>query len=159
MYSYKIGYWTCEESSYLEVQHEKVFTEVELTEIVSDIVVEVINLTRKTKDYNISNFKSAFHNEHFLRLLIDKYKFVEVKYEQEISYFGWFSIFGGDNWKTYKDDNDNKLIEKVNKGGYTFEKDDYIHLLRGKIEAEDILNEVNLEDKEEVVDEETKSSN
>jgi hypothetical protein len=122
MYNYKVGYHSYEESNYIDLFHEKLFTKEQLEDIVNKVAVEVVREMRKTTDF-ISNFQDIVENTLFTQMLTEKYGFKELKYQQVLSYFGWGSIFHNDDWADNKGKEEQKLVDEINKAGFTKEDD------------------------------------
>ena len=122
MYTYQIGYNTCEESNYLEVQHEKNFTEDELIEIVAECMKRVMVENKVARRYAKSCLSDDLFGEigfaFQLQELFDEISnylkdqgFESVKYDGVVDFFGWSSPLGNGNaWKTYKNETTEKLL-------------------------------------------------
>ena len=41
MYNYKIGYNSCEESNYKELEHESKFTDKQITEMIGEAIIDL----------------------------------------------------------------------------------------------------------------------
>jgi hypothetical protein len=123
MHIYKIGYHSCEESHYFEFSHEKLFSNQELKEIVFNCFYDIFPEEKKLcEEANQQSEKFAednklIHNKTFdmkvsLQELIEnqnfpkemkKYGFEVIKYDEEMSFFGWASVEEKD-WTNHTDD-------------------------------------------------------
>jgi len=122
-YNYKIGYHSHEESDYVELQHEKKFSDNELTEMIAEATVEIIK--KRTGNYT-HNFQDIFGDSSLIQYLIEKFGFKLIEYELRWSAFGWASIFDKTNWKEDRGDHLDKITDAVNKAGFTRKDDDYL---------------------------------
>lgn len=123
-YNYKIGYYSHEESDYIELQHEKKFSDNELTELIAEATVETIKKMRKAGDYTHS-FQYIFRKD-LIQYLIEKIGFKRIEYELCWNIFGWGSVFDKKDWKEDRDDHLDKITEAVNGAGFSREDDDYL---------------------------------
>ncbi len=126
-FNYKIGYYSHEESDYVELQHEKKFSDDELTEMIADATVETIKKMKITGDETHS-FQDIFNygNDNLVQYLIEKFGFKTIEYELNWSVFGWASLFDKTDWKWDRDNSLDKITEAVNKAGFTRKDDDYL---------------------------------
>jgi hypothetical protein len=150
MNTYKIGYHSYEESEYFELQHEKKFTEDEFLNIVADAMKKVMWHKKEEDDlYSCYGDARSFvkylargedNNDSFFKLddLFSEIKpylleagFVEVKYENEVSFFGWSEVIGS-GWKNESGGITNKLIELLKP-----EAEKALESIKKEIEAED----------------------
>ena len=118
MYRYKIGYGTCEESEFVELEHEKKFTEDDITQMIAETIeAEIKEGLFEEKDeegfyYDFAfNFNHVWNNAHedkkLVDWLIENKGFVLVKYEVDWDAFGWASVLDKNDWKTYRQKGDN----------------------------------------------------
>lgn len=126
-YNYKIGYYSHEESNYVELQHEKKFSDEELTEMISEYTVYIIKIMKQNDDY-IHSFQDIFNSgdQGIIQYLKEKYGFNDIEYELFWSVFGWASIFDKSDWKGDRDNHLEKIADVVNKAGYTRNDDDHL---------------------------------
>lgn len=124
-YNYKIGYYSHEESDYVELQHEIKFSDNELTEMLAEATVDIITKMKKRIRY-IHNFQDAFESEDpsLIRYLIEKFGFKLIDHELCWSAFGWASVFDKSDWKGDRDDHLDKITDIVNRTGFTRKDDD-----------------------------------
>ncbi len=125
-YNYKIGYYSHEESDYIELQHEKKFSDEELTEMISEYTVEIIK-KMKQDDY-VHSFQDIFnYGDHgIIKYLKEKYGFKDIEYELSWTVFGWASIFDKSDWEGDRDNHLEKITDAVNNAGFTRNDDDYL---------------------------------
>jgi hypothetical protein len=140
MFLYDIGYHSCEESDYIQLWHEKKFTQNDLTNMICEAVLETVKAERaKDPKAYIHNFEDvysfAMNSGGVITYLLEHFGFKEVKFQESWTCFGWASIFEKKDWDTYKDKNDPmyKIVEYMNKHGYTW-KDDSVLSKRNKME-------------------------
>ena len=124
-YNYKIGYHSYEESDYVELQHEKKFSDNELTEMIVEATVETIKKKKKADDY-LHSFQDVFNSEYpsLIKYLIGKFDFKLIEYELTWSIFGWASIFDKTDWTEDRGKHLDKIIDAVNRAGFTRKDDD-----------------------------------
>ena len=134
-YNYKIGYTSYEESSFIELEHEKQFTADELADIVANATVEVIKMMKavpKEEHLQVHSFQdvcSGSYKDDRINLedcLVDKFGFKPIVYEQQFSIFGWPSIFSKEDWKSDRYESLDRLTDRVLAAGFTIEDDDYL---------------------------------
>jgi len=130
-YNYKIGYYSDEGSDCIELQHEKKFSDSELTEMIAEATIDTIKKMKQTRYYTHS-FQDIFDDPRFVQYLIEKFGFNLIEYESYWSVFGWASIFDKSDWKESRDDLLNKITEAVNKAGFSRKDDD---LIQARIQA------------------------
>lgn len=124
-YNYKIGYYSHEESDYVELQHEKKFSDNELTEIIAEATVETIKKMKRVGD-STHDFQDVFEDPSLVQYLIEKFGFKLIEYELYRSVFGWGSVFDKTDWKGDRNNLLDKITEAVNKAGFTRKDDDYL---------------------------------
>jgi hypothetical protein len=125
-YNYKIGYNSHEESDYVELQHEKRFSDEELTEMISESTVEIIK-KMKQDDY-VHSFQDIFnYGDHgIIKYLKEKYGFKDIEYELCWTVFGWASIFDKSDWEGDRGNHLEKITGAVNEAGFTRNDDDFL---------------------------------
>ncbi len=126
-YNYKIGYYSHEESDFVELQHDKKFSDDELTEMIAKTTVDIIKKMKKVNDQT-HNFQDIFNSEDhsIIQCLIEKFGFKSVEYELYWSVFGWASVSDKTSWKGDRDNRLDKITDVVNKAGFTRKDDDYL---------------------------------
>jgi hypothetical protein len=127
-YNYKIGYHSHEESGYVELQHEKKFSDEELTEMISESTVEIIK--KMKQDGYVHSFQDIFNYEDhsIIKYLREKYGFKDIGYELSWTVFGWASIFDKSDWEGDRDNHLEKITDAVNKAGFARNDDDYLRM-------------------------------
>jgi len=136
MYKYKIGYGTCEENSFVELEHEKKFKKKEVTQMVAEAIEALfpdkINDDVKTESGEYYEF--AFKFDQFWRdglsksniidWLIENKGFKPIEYELVWSAWGWASVLDPKDWKMYRKNNDElaQITKYLNSKGITQEK-------------------------------------
>ena len=125
-YNYKIGYNSHEESDYVELQHEKRFSDEELTEMISESTVEIIK-KMKQDDY-VHSFQDIFnYGDHgIIKYLKEKYGFKDIEYELCWTVFGWASIFDKSDWEGDRGNHLEKITGAVNEAGFTRNDDNFL---------------------------------
>ena len=136
MYRYKLGYHSCEESGYVELEHEKQFSKEELVDMIGDATVQVIKrMKQQPLDeiylHSFQDICSGIWCEGGYSLaeaMIELFGFKSIIYENSISFFGWASIFAKNDWEEYRDEEDglNKVVDKVLAAGFSEADDTYI---------------------------------
>lgn len=106
MFIYKIGYNTFEESSYNEYQHEQQFTEDQLMAIIEEALYSTYNIDVHYR----GNIAEIIDDLDFQKYLLSK-GFIPLKYENDISLFGWNNIV--DTKATCKGVNSNKEQDMI----------------------------------------------
>ena len=116
MYFYRIGYHSCEDSSYSILYHEKKFTHDEIGHMIAEIVKEMYPTTAYKHKWGdnveisdqfemfICTFK--LENKSVAEHLVEKYGFNFVKFEEEWSAFGWASVTDKEDWRSYRRERD-----------------------------------------------------
>lgn len=138
MYLYKIGYYSCEESDYIELYHERKFSKEELENIIAEIVLETVKYIKSTdENYFLHNFQDVYMTNRFHELL-KEIGFKEIKYDEVVSCFGWagiFSMTGRYSWEYYRQEDNllNKITKTLNNAGFT-EKDDAMNQIENELE-------------------------
>jgi len=101
MYIYKIGYHSCEDSCYVELQHESKFTKEELIKIIAEVVwEEYLKLTPgEIPEICFDSFFYAFGNKSLAELLVKNCGFKAIEYTQVLSLFGWAKIMDRTHWE------------------------------------------------------------
>jgi len=122
-YAYKIGYYSMEESDYVELQHDNKFGDEELTEIIANAVVETIKKLKETCEC-VHSFQGMYC--FITQYLLENCGFKRIKYQFVWSTFGWGSVFDNDNWGDDRGEHLNKITDAVNKAGYTRKDDDFL---------------------------------
>ena len=129
MYIYDIGYHSCEDSCYTQWQHEKQFTQAELLVIVIEglkvALVDWINeetewlatmsdAEKKEGRWGPSDptIEALLRRDSFGRYL-ENQSFVRVKYETDISLFGWAKANVPGSWAGHVQDNSDTLKLQV----------------------------------------------
>ena len=106
MYSYRIAYWTYEESEEIILQHEKNFSKEEFNNLIYKITNSIIT----SEKYNYLPriyFELIFHE--LINILKNDYNFSEINLEQNWEIFGWGDLVS--NKKQFiAEDNDGNLI-------------------------------------------------
>ena len=103
MHIYNLGYYSHEESEYIQLSHDNKFTQKEFEEIVMNSAARIFD---KESDKNIS-FQDIFLD--VVDDLIKNCGFKKVDFEAEFSVFGWPHIMDKDDWKGERD----KLLDKL----------------------------------------------
>lgn len=121
MHKYKIGYTSYEESSFVELEHETLFTKDEITKMIGEAVVDKIR-NRDANDYlhNYGNFE-----DDVIDYLKDIKGFKEIIYDVEWTISGWASLFDKtDRNSDDLPDENIKIVDMVNKAGFDRKYDD-----------------------------------
>lgn len=133
MYNYKIGYHSCEESSYVELAHELQYSRDQLLDMVGDATVHVIKKMKQqpADEIYLHSFQDIFSGiwcgggYSLSDAMIELFGFKEIAYESSVSLFGWASIFKKGDWESYNKCEDlDKVVDKVLAAGFSEEKDD-----------------------------------
>lgn len=139
MYRYKIGFTSYEESNFVELENVNKFTYEELRDIVARATVEVVkqlkSLPLEKQNYVYThNFEDIFRS-HYCRdieeislssILISKFGFKRIEYEQTFSVFGWPSIFHKGDWRGQRDEDLEYITNSVNAAGFTKKDDSHL---------------------------------
>lgn len=119
MHIYNIGYNSYEESEYVQLYHEKKFSQKEFENIVIEAVVSVLKKYKELKNSSVedSRLKSrtTFQNMLFsvIEMLVKKFGFKEVKFIGKFDVFGWADILDENDWEDNRDEQLNKLTKSV----------------------------------------------
>lgn len=131
MYTYKIGYTSCEESYYLELTHEQKFAEEELADMIADAMLpryleHLKYQEQRTKEHDPTT-RDWVHHAQLGSLMfgrgfeeaLGKMGFKRIEYDRVLTIWGWtsvsktpHSIGGGDVEETEKRII-NRLMEKA----------------------------------------------
>lgn len=122
MYLYKIGYYSMEESDYIELQHDKKFSDDEMSEMIAEATIDTIRKEGITK----YTFQCIFSSDNFIQFLKNKFNFKELEYELKWSAFGWASIYDKNDWKHDRDESLNKITDAVKKAGFNIRDDVFV---------------------------------
>ena len=133
MYWYKIGYGTYEESNYVELKHEKLFTKEDITKMIAEAIVD-IEKSKPEKDRNWHQSSYQHFHKDVVQWLIENKGFVSVEYEVGWSVFGWASVFDINDWGTHgRGEEDQMLAKLLGEAGYG---EEYSKMLNDKKEEE-----------------------
>lgn len=127
-YNYKIGYYSHEESDYVELQHKTKFSDNELTEMIAEATVDTIKKMKMTDNHYIHTFQDVFDSEDpsLIQYLIEKFGFKLIEYELSYRVFGWGSVFDKDEWGDDRGEHLDKITDTLNKAGFTRKDDDHL---------------------------------
>ncbi len=125
MYTYIVGYGTCEESEFSYLTHEEQFTKEEFEEMIHTCALKVIKQRKEADDYLHSY--QGIHDRLVQYLKVD-FGFGDVEVEQSWSVFGWASLFKHGDWDMYRHEPDNltALVDKILAAGYGVKDDSYL---------------------------------
>jgi len=126
MFTYRIGYWTCEESEYDYLTHETQFTEEELDKMVHDSVVKAIGIEKKQEHPYVHSYENI--HTRTINLLCSDYGFEPTKIEGNWTVFGWASMFLPNDWDMYRNEPDKltSLTKRLLKEGFSVKDDDHL---------------------------------
>lgn len=120
MYKYKIGYGSYEDSEYFEVEHEKLFTDEEFTDMIGYAAVEAIKKCKIETGY-VHGLRGLV--EYIPEYLISLYGFKEIKYDKFWNVMGWASVFVKGDWAGHDSAEERKrldrIVEIVNEAGFS----------------------------------------
>lgn len=120
-FKYKIGYYTYEESEYVELEHEELFSDEEISQMIGDAVISEIS--KAEKEHHGYNYL----HEGVIDYLIKEKGFTRIEYHRFWEIFGWASLFMEGEWEEMKDDDHlNYLQKRVKEAGFSV-WDDIIH--------------------------------
>jgi len=127
LHVYNIGYGTCEESSRWQYFHTDEFTDAQLREIVIECMVDALAMDAdhepasqgdpmfvgihpgdKGPRYADIMESTFFHNALRAR------KFIKVKFQAAVSFFGWASAVDGSDWGAYRTSDSGKDADALN---------------------------------------------
>jgi len=107
MYKYKIGYDSPEESCYIELEHEQLFTQQQITEMIGDAIKDITSRDQKPRDEYNQNFEHLFSwHDGIPAYLIQQKGFKQITYDMTWYVFGWASVFEEGDWGTYRTERD-----------------------------------------------------
>lgn len=108
MYFYEVGYGSPEDSSYRQIQHEKLFTEDEFDNLVLSCVPEaLINYIKGRKSWGLDRLDKEMHinfselHNHVTKILCNKHGFSPIKLTACFSTFGWADLIQDEGWDSY----------------------------------------------------------
>ena len=126
MYKYKIGFTSCEESGFVELEHETKLVQKDISEMIAEYIRLKTPFLRKAvfgkhgvqKEYGTS-FEEFFyaHQEELseekslLSWLIKEKGFLPVVYEQVWTGWGWAEVLERDSWRSYRGGGEDVLDE------------------------------------------------
>lgn len=109
MYTYKIGYNTMEESSFMEYKHEQQFTHDQLM----DIIEEALCSTYNADTHFRGNIAEIMDDPDFDKHLLSK-GFIHLTYENNVTLFGWNNIDADDGiWDGPTPDKEKDMIIRI----------------------------------------------
>ena len=117
MYLYKIGYTSCEESGFWDLWHEQKFTQDDLTNMIAEAIIALKPQIHKDDEEYTDNLQEYFEHykrENIASWLIENKGFKSVDFQEIWSAFGWASVFDINDWESYRDETDKKLVAKIN---------------------------------------------
>jgi len=113
MFKYQIGYTSCEESDFIELEHEKKFTHEELLQMVAEATYDVyLKAVGHEYEKGSTTFEDIMMNAYrpegigLGETLCQKFGFKFVEYAGSVSVFGWARILDKDSWRSYRDEKD-----------------------------------------------------
>jgi hypothetical protein len=107
MYIYNLGYYSHEESEYIQLYHSDKFTQEQFEEIIMKSVADIIGES-KDKDYT---FEDIFTD--VMEYLIKNVGFKKVKFDADFNIFGWPPILDKNDWKGERGELLDKLADFV----------------------------------------------
>jgi len=117
MYKYKIGYYTFEESDYVELEHAKKFSRGDITKFIAEAIVAIASPIKELKSWDLT-FESLFNGLtgklSIINWLIENKGFKIINYELVWGVFGWGNAFDKNDWQTEKTDIDIELNNEIN---------------------------------------------
>lgn len=93
MHIYNFGYYSHEESEYIQLYHSNKFTQKEFEDIVFNSTAKIIN-ENDGKDTSFEHIFNAVMED-----LIKNQGFMQVNFDAEFSIFGWPHILDKEDWK------------------------------------------------------------
>lgn len=108
-YLYNIGYDTYEESDHRQFWHTEKFTAEQIEEIIAEVLIPLL------KGSKLEEWESSFQDFFYLLVEgLEKRGFVPVKFEADVSYFGWSGLLRN-NWEGQDDETNIRLRERISK--------------------------------------------
>ena len=117
MYNYEIGYYSHEECPSYNLQHEKQFSQEEISQMVVEALSVIIDKTKKKH----SDFEYLI--EPVCDYLVKYRGFEYIEFEARWNVFGWASLFDENDWKETDDPKLKYLRDELKKRGYTIWND------------------------------------
>lgn len=117
---YKFGYYSCEESHYLEFMHKQDYSEQELESILEEVLFEIFlkerNLDSEHPIDKHPSFQILIDSDYFIPAL-EARGFERMKYKAKLDVFGWAAADTPRDWEsyTYEGDLTRKLQESFSK--------------------------------------------
>lgn len=124
MHKYQIGYGSHEESSYVQLEHEKKFTKEEIIKMVAEAIVSIYTTNPKKfkgwkedKEFGIAfrRFWHQYGEKGIPEWLIENKGFVLIKFDEQVEFFGWASSFDIKDWGGDRYEDDSPLVKEVNR--------------------------------------------
>lgn len=117
MFRYKLGYHSCEESYYFEVEHETLYSQDTLCGFIAEYLDEYEH-RQESEGILFSSYQDIFHPfaddiPSIKDWLIKNKGFVPIEYTEVISVFGWAQIEDKTSWQDYREEGD--FIDIINK--------------------------------------------
>lgn len=122
---YQVGYGSCEESNYYQLEHLVLYTEKEFSKIIQDCLCDVLIKEAKPKsmfkhrrspklsDLIDSDVKIRdVYDNRFLRAL-EKRGFKRVRNSQTFTVFGWASALEPMDWKEYTGEEQREFVKRL----------------------------------------------
>ncbi len=124
---YNVGYDSYEESEYIQLYHEKEFSQQKFEEIVIEATILVlkedkenyINRYKELKEKGDDilptvTFQDILHS--VVEALVKSFGFKKVKFTGDFNVFGWADILDEKEWEHDRDELLRKLTERARKG-------------------------------------------
>jgi hypothetical protein len=141
MYKYKIGYGSCEESHYEELEHEEKFTYSQITKMIGEAIIDLWDdrwkdqheyVEKEKKEFvekyvgceyeagffhELMTIEYFFEDENIWNWLIENKGFKKITYTVDWSIFGWENLAEKDSWENEKDKHSKVIREMLVKAG------------------------------------------
>ena len=101
--TYQIGFDTFEESEFVQLYHEKLYSKNEFQDIINKICLDIVKNTKK-EDYTFLSFEYMFYE--IVESLLKDYGFKKLKYDIDWRAFGWSHILDKDSWSEDRNEED-----------------------------------------------------
>jgi len=119
-YYYNIGWDSYEGGDYIQLAHEKRFTERELEEMIHK---SFENILRKMKSKECSDYPISLCVEYMLEYLgdelVENFGFQRLEFTAIWECFGWANILDEKHWADQRGEELTRLTKYLHKRGYT----------------------------------------
>lgn len=121
MYAYQIGYYSFEDSNYLQLLHKKKFNRQQFENRIQSCVKEALACYLKDQPNGVvprrhdANARITFNDLHVYisNILCQKHGFIPIKFQSSFSLFGWDDMVDPVGWRSETDGQSQKNMASI----------------------------------------------